>query len=128
MARERWRRITDGQGNARFVKEKISPTLNVEALLKQNAQLRNDAASNAVSLTKRGGSGSYNMRHVARVDEVQNAIWVTQWRKLGGWKTGMSSKDYCLLQASLPENSKYVVTPSGKTGFERWARKKSYKT
>lgn len=77
----------------------------------------------STSASKPGGVGSDNMRFLARVPTAAWGQWAHDWRMRGGLTgTGMKMHEYIVLQASLPDYSKFVTTPSGKTGFERKAR------
>lgn len=114
--RERW--FKDGD---EWVKQKIQDEPEVDHVLKVNEYIRAQAAG------RTGGAGSQNMRFLARVPELKDAEWRIEWRRKGGHNgTGMSATDYCLLKASLPDYSDFVVTPSGRTGVERRARRKIY--
>lgn len=111
MGVSRWAR-QDG----RPVKQYFQPKREVQTVLDLNAHIRNTPSSP-------GGRGSDNFKFAARVPTAFWAQWMHEWRQKGGQRgTGMKSRDYCMLKASLPDYSQFVATPSGKTGFERRAR------
>ena len=89
----------------------------VGAVLDMNHFIRNNPTSS-------GGTGSKDMKFVARIPEAANAQFMYDWRMKGGQAgTGMTCTEYCILQASLPDYEAFVTTPSGKTGYERGARR-----
>ena len=74
-----------------------------------------------------GGTGTDNMKYMANLPMALYGQWLHDWRMKGGLNgTGMKSHEYCVLQMSLPDYQAFVSTPSGKTGFERQARKLTF--
>lgn len=75
-------------------------------------------------LAENKGGASKNAKYVARIPSALYGQWAHDWRQKGGQKgTGMKCMDYVLLRVSTPDYSQFVATPSGKTGFERMARR-----
>lgn len=75
-------------------------------------------------LAENNGGASKNSKVMARVPMALYGRWVHEWRQKGGLRgTGMRSMDYVVLKASIPDYSYLITTPSGKTGFEREARR-----
>lgn len=112
--RSRWVRV-DGK----LVKQTVQPANEVGRVIDTNDRIRNELATE-----KTGGAGSNNIRWLGRVPMALDAKWRHEWRTKGGFSgTGLKAHDYVLFKMSLPENSKLVVTPSGRTGFEQKARK-----
>lgn len=109
-------RKIDGQ----WVTEVITTPEEDKAIVDANQQI-------AASATKPGGAGSDNFRHVGRIPITVYANWVAEWKQLGGHKgTGMSSKEFCLVKMSDGNHGGLIGTPSGRTGYERKARRKHY--
>jgi hypothetical protein len=106
--------------DGKWVWETLQPEPEIAQILDMNHHIQSSA-------TRPGGTGSENMRYVGRVPATIDAQWRAEWRKKGGHKgTGMSADEYCLLQMSKPEYNRFVVTPSGKTGRERKARRLTF--
>jgi len=106
----RWTKL-DG----RPTRQTVQPAQEVEAVLDLNQYIAGSSA-------RTGGAGSDNFRFLARVPTAAWGMWAHEWRMKGGLQgTGMKQQDYIILRASTPDYSKFVTTPSGKTGFERQA-------
>lgn len=89
----------------------------VGAVLDMNHFMRNNP-------TTPGGTGSNDMKFVARIPAAAAAQWTYDWNVKGGEAgTGMTCTEYCIMKASLPDYNAFVTTPSGKTGLERGARR-----
>jgi len=92
----------------------------VKAILDVNSIISNDRS-------RPGGMGSDNVRYLARIPMAQVGAWGHEWRMKGGLQgTGMKLNEYCLLKASTPNFNKFVVSPSGRTGFEKQARRLAF--
>lgn len=105
--------------HGRLMKQIAQPDASVKAVL--------DFTSHCRVNGEKGGVGSKNMKFLANIPMAAYGQWAHDWRMKGGLAgTGLKCKDYVVLQASLPEHSKFVSTPSGKTGMERQARKLTF--
>lgn len=103
--------------DGRISKELRQSAAEVQDILDANTTIANNP-------NHAGGRGSKDMRFLARVPAAMDARWRTEWRHRGGHKgTGMDATAYVMLKASLPDYSAFVTTPSGKTGFEKAARR-----
>jgi len=106
--------VRDGKTVRRYVHQ---PDASVQAVLDFTAECRKSSKT----------TGSDNMKFVANVPLAMTGQWTHEWRQRGGHAgTGMSAQQYILLKASLPDYSGLVSTPSGKTGFEKQARRLQY--
>jgi len=120
--RKRYRKVGDS-----WVIDEIQDSWEVDRIVDLNSTIRQEAQANHLS-RKSGGIGSNDQRFVGRVPAIADAQWRNEWRAKGGYSgTGMKATEYCLLKMSMGEHQKFIVTPSGRTGFERKARRKAYK-
>ncbi|MCA9553020.1 MAG: hypothetical protein KC933_23490 [Myxococcales bacterium] len=75
-------------------------------------------------LAENKGGARKDMKYLARIPIALYGQWAHDWRQKGGLQgTGMKCADYVLLRISTPDYSALVATPSGKTGFEKMARR-----
>jgi hypothetical protein len=122
----KWTRRRDGLAqrivkdqHGRLMKQIAQPDASVKAVLNFTHNCRTNG--------EKGGVGSKDVRFLANIPMAAYGQWSHDWRMKGGLAgTGMKCKDYIILQASLPEHSNFVSTPSGKTGMERQARRKTF--
>lgn len=107
----RWVKTDSG-----VMKQVVQPDRSVKAVLDFTHTCRTEGRG--------GGVGSDNVKFLANVPLAMYGQWAHDWRMRGGLNgTGMKCHEYCVLQASLPDYGRFVSTPSGRTGFEREARK-----
>jgi hypothetical protein len=119
--RKRYRKVGDS-----WVIDEIQDGWEVGKILDVNHTIRQEAEAGRMT-RKSGGVGSKDQRFVGRVPAIADAQWRNEWRARGGLQgTGMKATEYCLLKMSLGDHQKFIVTPSGRTGFERKARRKMY--
>lgn len=112
MATSRWAKI-----NGQMVKQTHQSAAEVDAILDLNRFIRNNP-------TSPGGRGTKEMKFAAQIPLAMAGQWTHEWRRKGGLEgTGMKAQEYCILKASTPDYSELVATPSGKTGFEKRARR-----
>ena len=112
MAESRWAKI-----NGQMVKQTHQPEGEVDAVLDLNRFTRNNP-------TSAGGRGSKEVKFLARIPLAMAGQWTHEWRLRGGLEgTGMKAQEFCVLKASTPNYSELIATPSGKTGFEKQARR-----
>lgn len=121
--RKRYRKVGDS-----WVIDEIQEGWEVDQILEANRRIRQEAEANRLS-KKSGGVGSKHQRFLGRVPAIADAQWRNEWRARGGLQgTGMRANEYCVLKMSLGDRPEFIVTPSGRTGFERKARRRHYKT
>lgn len=107
--------------NGRLTKQQHQNEAEIQDIVDTNHYIKNHLARGI------GGAGSDNQRWVARVPSTLRAQLIHEWRLKGGLAgTEMKADEYVLLNISRPEFTNLVVTPSGKTGLESRARRKTF--